>query len=118
LGATDDKAKNSAGLSNLTQPSPTLTQNDEKAGTGGKALPTGDRAALTKKEKHAFPGSVKDEGDRISSRTGSSSLRKKRHSIFGGASEVDDGDASRNGTIPRKKTRSFFGKVKHLFEKD
>jgi hypothetical protein len=58
-----------------------------------------------------------DEGDRTSSKTGNSSLRKMRHSIFGGSFEGDDGGASKHGSAPRKKTRSFFGKMKHLFDK-
>jgi len=96
--AVEGKAETSTGQMSATElpaaPSPTLT-----------------------KGKHTFPGSKKNEADGISSKTGTSSMRKKRHSIFGGASSGDSGDASTHGSTPRKKTRSFFGKVKHMFDK-
>lgn len=110
--AANGKAGISANPSNFTEPSSTLAASNDEADADKTTLPTD-----TKKEKHPFPRAGKDEGDGISSRTASSSWRKTRHSIFGGVSEGDDGNASGNGTISRKKTRSLFGKIKHLFDK-
>jgi hypothetical protein len=101
--AIDDKPETLAGSLNTTELPPTAPQAEGSP-------------ALTKNEKHEFPGSEKDEGDGTSSKTGGSSLRKKRHSMFGKASKGDDGDSSKYGSTPRKNTRSFFGKVKHLFD--
>jgi hypothetical protein len=103
------KADKSACPSSFTDPT-----GDKISGNGKKFL-TGHRASSSK-EKLAFPRSEQEDGDKTSTRTGSFSLRKKRHSMFGGTSEGDDNDASISGST-RKKTRSFFGKVKHLFDR-
>jgi len=84
-----------------------------RAAVPSASNPAVDDPNCLKEVKHAFPGSEKDEGDGISSRTGSSSLRKKKHPAFGRAL-ISEGA---NVTVPRKKSRSFFGKVKHMFDK-
>ena len=99
--AIDDMAETPDVPLNTTEPSPAAPESSSTLREG----------------RHAFPGSEMDIGDGLSSKAGSSSMRKKRYSLFGGGSEVDDSNASKSSSA-RKKNRSFFGKVKHLFDKN
>ena len=77
------------------------------------------RASLSLiKEKAPFPAASEDGTTR--SFSGTSSIKKKRGFTFGRsrASEIsasDDGTESPGGSV-RKKKRSIFGKIKHMFD--
>jgi hypothetical protein len=73
---------------------------------------------LHTKENPPFPTPSQDST--LSKRTGrsfsgTSSFREKRGSIFGGSRASDDGTVSSDGGV-RKKKRSIFSKIKHMFD--